>query len=250
MADIVLASLNVRSVKSTRRCVSTLQYLDSVKADVTFLQECGLPHLRNYRRWSRWWTRGLSVWSGGNDCRASGLGILLRGGDFSITQTKEVVAGRLLVADVKYRGTPLRLINVYASPVRSKRRDVLKQLAPLLVTSRPVVLAGDFNCSIGAAGRPGSADGRLDSTSRLLMETVKTAKLCDAFGTPTGGAQPKPTWTRPDGSARSRIDSIFLSEPLTVRTTDVTPVFFSDHCLLRATCHLRRTGRQGGGRGS
>ncbi|XP_062913064.1 uncharacterized protein LOC134351020, partial [Mobula hypostoma] len=241
--DLKLASLNVRSVKSTGRCVSAVRYLNTVNADVTFLQECGLPHLRSYRRWSRWWSQGLSVWSGGNDSRASGLGVLLRGGNFSITQVKEVVAGRLMIADVKYRGTPLRLINVYASPVRSERLAVFEQLPKLLVTPQPVVLAGDFNCTIDAAGGP----GRLDSTSRLLMETIKPAKLRDACRTPTGGAQPQATRTRSDGSARSRIDFLFLSEPLTVRSTDVTPVFFSDHCLLRATCLLREDQKAGRG---
>ena len=237
--ELKLASLNVRSIKSTARCVNALQYLAKVKADVIFLQECGLPHLRCYRWWSRWWPHGLTVWSGGNDCRASGLGILLRGGNFAITGVREVVGGRLLVVDVMYRGSPLRLINVYASPTQSERLAVLQQLPVLLAMSRQLVLAGDFNCIIDAAGRSGSADSRLDSTSKFLMEMVKDAKLRDAFSDPAGGSQPRFTWSRSDGLARSRIDFVFTTKAVTVRHIDLTPVFFSDHCLLQASCHLQ-----------
>ncbi|XP_067883682.1 histone H2B.2, sperm-like [Heterodontus francisci] len=65
-------------------------------------------------QWSRWWSHGPSIWSGGNDCRSSGLGILLWGGNFTISEVKEVVGGRLLVANVMCNNAPLRLINVYA----------------------------------------------------------------------------------------------------------------------------------------
>ena len=140
------ASVNVRRVRDGLRCASTLSSLANVKADLLFLQECGIPHLTSYRRWSRVWSHGPSIWSGGNDCRSSGLGILLRGGSFTISEVREVVGGRLLIADVTYRNCPLRLINVYAPAVKTERLAVLEQLPQLLTTSRPVILGGDFSC--------------------------------------------------------------------------------------------------------
>eukprot|EP00061_Rhincodon_typus_P004729 g23295.t1 len=62
---------------------------------------------------------------GGNDRCSSGLGILLRGGNFTISGVKEVVSGRLLLADITYRNAPLRLINVYAPAVKSERLAIL-----------------------------------------------------------------------------------------------------------------------------
>eukprot|EP00061_Rhincodon_typus_P003510 g20262.t1 len=148
-----IASINVWTVKSTVRCVSTLAYLTNIKANLLVLQECGIPHLSRYRKWSGAWTRGPLIWSRGNDCHSSGLAILLRGSNFTISQVQEVVVKRLLLADVTYKNAPLRLINVYTPVVRSERLAILQRLPPLLATSRPVILAGDFNCIIDADGR-------------------------------------------------------------------------------------------------
>eukprot|EP00061_Rhincodon_typus_P005327 g24699.t1 len=101
-----------------------------------------------------------------------GLGILLRGGNFTISEIKEVVGRHLLLADFTYRITPLRIFNVYAPAVKSKRLAILQQLPLLLATSRPVILAGDFNCIIDSDGRSGD-NSKLDATSRFLMETLK-----------------------------------------------------------------------------
>ncbi|XP_078415368.1 uncharacterized protein LOC144691177 [Cetorhinus maximus] len=79
------------------------------------------------------------------------------------------------------------------------------------------------------------------------MESVKNAKLYDIFSNPADGAQRRYTWSRPDGSIRSRVDFLFVSRAFTIRSTDVKPVFFSDHCLLLADCHLQEDQRVGRG---
>eukprot|EP00061_Rhincodon_typus_P013879 g40518.t1 len=171
------------------------------------------------------------------------LGILLRGGNFTISDVREVVGRHLLVVDVMYRNTPLRLINVYVLVVKSKRLTVLQHRPLLLATSRPVILAGDFNCIIDAVGGNGGADSKLDAMSRFLMETIKVAKLHDVFSTPADGAHHRYTWSWPDGSIRSRIDFLFVSCTFSVRCTDIKLVFFFDCCLLLANCHLQANQR-------
>eukprot|EP00061_Rhincodon_typus_P002161 g16781.t1 len=139
-----------------------------------------------------------------------GLQGLAHGLDFG-----EVVGWRLLLAIVTYKNAPLRLINVYAPAVWSERLAVLQRLPPLLATSRTVILAGDFNCNIDADGRSGAGiaggGSKRDVTARFLMDTVKDTKLLDVFSTPADGAQWRYTWSRPDGSIRSRIDFLFVS---------------------------------------
>eukprot|EP00061_Rhincodon_typus_P015113 g42612.t1 len=51
--------------------------------------------------------------------------------------------------------------------------------------------------------------------------------------------QRRHTWLRPDGSIRSRIDFLNVSHTFSVGSTDIKPMFFSDHCLLLADCHLQ-----------
>ncbi|XP_067897765.1 ATP-binding cassette sub-family C member 5-like [Heterodontus francisci] len=99
------------------------------------------------------------------------------GGNFTISEVKEVVSGRLLVADVMYNNAPLRLINVYTPVQCSERLTVFQQLPLLLATSRPVILGGDFNCIIDAAGQFGRDERKLDATSRFLIETISQLPL-------------------------------------------------------------------------
>eukprot|EP00061_Rhincodon_typus_P014270 g41191.t1 len=73
-----------------------------------------------------------------------------------------------------YRNGHLRVINVYTPLVKREQLAVLQHLPLLLAKSRPVILAGDFNCIFSAGG-----------------------------------------------------------------STNIRPLFFSDHCLLLTICHLQ-----------
>eukprot|EP00061_Rhincodon_typus_P014922 g42307.t1 len=77
------------------------------------------------------WTPGPLICYRGNDCCSSGLGILLRGGNFTISEVTEVMGGCVLIADVMNRNTALRLITMDTLAVKSERLAVLQQL-PLL----------------------------------------------------------------------------------------------------------------------
>eukprot|EP00061_Rhincodon_typus_P009323 g32744.t1 len=113
-----------------------------------------------------------------------------------------------LIADIMYRNAPPRLINVHALVVKSEQLVILQQLPPLLVMSRLVNLARDFNCTKGALSKP---------------DATRSAR--------------RYTWSLPDGSINSRIDFLFVSQMFSVRSTDIKAVFFSDHCLLLAVIY-------------
>eukprot|EP00061_Rhincodon_typus_P002432 g17559.t1 len=93
-------------------------------------------------------------------------------------------------------------VTTHNGAVRSEWSAILQRLPPLLATSRPVILAGDFNCITDADGRSGvgiaGGCSKLDVTSRFLIDMVKDAKLLDIFSTPADGVQQRYTWLRPD----------------------------------------------------
>lgn len=100
--EVKLASLNVRSVKSTALCVNDLQYQANTKADGTFLQECGCYTSK----------------ATGGDCDGGPIDCWYgwdQPGNFTITEVREVVGGLLLMVDVMYHSSPLRLINAYGA---------------------------------------------------------------------------------------------------------------------------------------
>eukprot|EP00061_Rhincodon_typus_P015748 g43602.t1 len=104
------------------------------------------------------------------------MGILLQGGNFTISEVQEVMGGHLLIADVTYGNDPRRIIHVYALVVKSEQLAILQQLPLLLATSRLIILAGDFSCFINGNARPRRADSELDATSRFLMDDQLTSK--------------------------------------------------------------------------
>lgn len=221
-------SINVRSIKSTARMVAVFSFLAGLDYQVLFLQECSIPYQRLYYDLSKWWTHGPSVWSGGNDGKSSGVVVLFKGRDFKVTESKELVPGRLLMVDVSYRNFSMRLINVYASPYKNSRFDLFQLIPAYLVVSKLIILAGDFNCVIDSEGRSRSSSTKLDKTSIFLGDLVKSAKLIDV-----GKQGGEFTWARADGSSATRIDFFFVSSMLKIQNCSTMPVFFSDH---RALC--------------
>ncbi|KAL2080684.1 hypothetical protein ACEWY4_024477 [Coilia grayii] len=187
--------------------------------DVLFLQECHVGGEEDVRALQEGWTGGPSVWGGGN-VRADGVGILFRGWDFTMHVVWEVVAGRVLCVDAGWRGVQLRLIYVYAPCVPGERRRVFAEVAPLLHTSRLVVLGGDFNSSLDTA------------PSGDLGGLVGGLPLVDAFRV-AGDGSPGFTWRNSRGQA-SRLDYLFVSAGVGVRGFVLQPLWLSDHCLIGA----------------
>ena len=228
MAEISIFSINVRSIKDTSRMRTALTFLSTHQSDVYMLQECGLPPLRRYSHLTSQWTLGPSYWSGGGNCRNAGVAILIRGGRFTVDSIHELVCGRLLVIDGSWAGEPIRLINVYAPPDTNARLELFQTLRMQLVTTRAVVIGGDFNCPIEEDGRSSSIYAKLDVTSKLLMEMISEASLRDAVGS-IGQGTVNYSWCRPDGSVRSRIDFVLTSRAVKHREFFMIPCFFSDH---------------------
>ncbi|KAJ1212636.1 hypothetical protein NDU88_000291 [Pleurodeles waltl] len=225
---ISLLTLNVRSVKDQVRRVGTLSFLAAQNHDVCFLQECGIPYAQSYSQLERQWTHGPSFWSGGNDCKSSGVAILIKGRHFTTDRVTEQVNGRVLVVDGSWSGEPVRLINVYAPPEKNERLEMFRVLRMQLVTSRTILMGGDFNCTVELDGRTGSDSAGMDVTSRLLVEMTGEASLQDVVGSMGPNAR-NYSWSRPDGSVHSRIDFLFTSPTVKPGRNSMVAVHFSDH---------------------
>lgn len=236
MSNLNIFSINVRSIRDRNRLLTVLTFLPSQGCDVYMLQECALPSSRSYNYLARQWSHGPSYWSGGGSTGAAGAAILVRGNAFTLDSVREMVCGRLLIVDGSWAGEPVRLINVYAPLVGSERLELFQLLRTQLVTTRAVVLGGDFNCPIEEAGRT-SARTDLDSSSKLLVEMVTQASLRDAVGS-MGEGLSNYSWSRPNGSQRSRIDFVFTSRAVKHTRCTMVPCFFSDHRAIRLQATL------------
>ncbi|KAJ1169554.1 hypothetical protein NDU88_001447 [Pleurodeles waltl] len=146
----------------------------------------------------------------------------------------ELEGGRALVVDGSWAGEPVRLINVYAPSDVGERRELFQRLRPQLVTSRTIMMGGDFNCILESGDRCGTraGEGWMDDGAKLLAEMVGEASLTDVIGSMGVDAR-NFTWSRPDGSVRSRIDFVFTSRSVRIRQHSMVTVHFSDHRAFR-----------------
>ncbi|CAJ0966526.1 unnamed protein product [Ranitomeya imitator] len=192
---------------------------------------------KSFKHLAREWSHGPSYWSGGGDCKSAGVAILIRGNAFTLESFQELVCGRLLVVDGNWGGEPVRFINVYAPPLKNERLEVFQTLRLQLATTRTLVMAGDFNCPIEEDVRSSDTSAKLDITSKLLIEMVTEARLEDVVGS-MGRGSVNYSWSRPDGSLRSRIDFVFTSRAVRQSRYSMVPCFFSDHRAIRLQCVL------------
>ncbi|KAM3909909.1 uncharacterized protein RB166_020538 [Leptodactylus fuscus] len=70
---------------------------------IASLNECNIQNGMDYGHLEKSWKHGPSVWSGGNDSKSSGIGILCRGTHVDIISTEEIVPGRMLLLNVLFK---------------------------------------------------------------------------------------------------------------------------------------------------
>lgn len=135
-----------------------------------------------------------------------------------IESTNVIRPGRMIVADVRWRGVAFRFVNVYAPSKLGEREGFLDDLAPVLFTNRLVVLGGDFNVSLDNA------------SGKDLAQLVTNFSLRDSFRL-AGGLEPTYTW-RNNRQEASRLDYVFLPDHMKVINYIQQPMWCTDHCLV------------------
>ncbi|KAJ7988617.1 hypothetical protein DPEC_G00311070 [Dallia pectoralis] len=194
--------------------------------------------LKNYTYLKQEWSPGDSEWSGSNVDRADGVAILLKNPNIHFTKITYTDPGRLIVAEISYHNTKVKLINVYAPTNQQERLSFIRKLRPVLLGYLPVVVAGDFNCALRDVDR---SRPRNDCSSRELIDIINEYQLQDLGR----DLVPRYTWVSSNGQSFSRIDLHLLEPTLTASGTTSAATFFSDHRQLTTTVHLpdRQTNR-------
>ncbi|KAJ1129552.1 hypothetical protein NDU88_007920 [Pleurodeles waltl] len=97
-----------------------------------------------------------------------------------------------------------------------------------LVTSRTILMDGDFNCTVEMDGHTGSDSAGMDMTPRLLVEKTGEASLQDVIGS-MGPNTRNFSWSRMDRSVRSQINILFTSPTVKPGWSSMVAIYFWDH---------------------
>lgn len=101
-----------------------MDYLESVKADIICVQECGVGDLRGVTKWGK----GTAVWTPCYETKLEGVGALLKNENIKVLSYEEVVPGRCLSVMLEYENEKIRLFNCYAPADKRGRKEFLGAL--------------------------------------------------------------------------------------------------------------------------
>lgn len=218
---IKIVSLNVRSLRSPRRRATLYDFLDLQKADIILVQECNLEKRLCYENIKKHW-KGNAEFSGGNDNKCVGVGILTSA-EWEIVNVEDLYPGRLLMLKIKKGDQKIKVFSIYASNVKEERKELFEILQLFILGTEPIIIGGDLNCTI-------DGDQKNDSSVTLLKEVISSVNLRDVWKACGSDPRKKQTWK--NRRSESRIDYFFISEDIFAKKFGTEDACLSDHKLI------------------
>lgn len=202
MCFLNVATLNVRGINSNVFRQQKIDYLLNTNSDILCTQELRLTTDEDVKNVCDMWYKGKSVISIGENS-ADGVGIFFNTQEVNIIRRRDIIPGRLLMIDCFYRKDKYRIINVYTSPERTKKKQLFKRLRELLSVGYNIILCEDFNTVISENDRHSAVPFTLTSEGKVLKEICEEFKLIDVYRSlnPSGF-----DFTRFDAKTKTRID--------------------------------------------
>lgn len=235
-----VATLNVRGLADRRRQSQVCRLVLEKELNIVAIQETKVEGEEQTQRMMQQLTAHHNVCI----CHAVGVSggcmLLIKQSLGAVIQN--VVAcleGRLIVCDFAIMSRDWRAVVIYA-PTRAEERKVFFEgLRAWLDTERLILLLGDFNCVCSARDKSSETRFR-DASTSVLQETVEEFCLEDVGDVMVGSQAVQ--FTHFQGRSHARLDRAYVSLEILSKCHDyrVTPVSFSDHCLVSFTIGGRK----------
>lgn len=233
MAELTCFTLNVNGLKSKDRQLYLKDFIAKNNIDILCLQE---THIDNY-----FISKNIEhllglenriLWSFGQG-RCNGVAILFINQNIRYSNFYCGFDGRLIVSDFALHENKFRLINLYAPNNESDRNIFFDDLVPRLVTSKHLIITGDYNFVFNTElDKIGGNSERGTVGSKTFSNILKNFVLTDAFRY----LFPKRklvTWYRhfEHESIGCRLDRFYISSFLkeNIVKCDILPCSISDH---------------------
>ena len=228
MAALKLCSINVNGFRDKIKPKIILSRLLELHFDIVFLQETHITNIMESKKFTKLW-KGKTIMSFGSN-RSRGVGILFSSNlNFKLESFNYDFEGRVICADITLVNTKLRLINVYTPNIPSERRQFIKNLQAYLITSREIILGGDWNCIEDLSlDKMAGDEHRGTDGAKELLQLRNDFYLKDVFRV----KYPKQRqFSYRKGPIHVRLDRFYMSDSLLPWIKDIkyTPCSISDH---------------------
>lgn len=229
---IKIATLNVRGLSAKRRQNQLYRLVTEHDLDIVAIQETKVEGEDQTERMVRPFARRYEVCVAHAVGLSSGCILLIRQSLGAVVQSVNTCeSGRFIVCDFSLSSENWRVICLYAPTKAQERREFFEEIESYLKCERRLILAGDFNCV--CAGRDKTSGKKHnDASTAVLRDMTAEFHLEDVGECLCSGKSV--IFTHFQGTSHARLDRVYVSAefiPL-CRDYSVTPVAFSDHCLV------------------
>jgi len=227
MDSLKLISLNVRGLNDKLKCRKLTQWFKDSSFDVIFLQETYLTKGKEHII-TELWDVNNSLHALSNSSHSRGVSILINPKlNAEIIDHYTCDDARTLIVNVNVRGDVICFINVYAPNKVNSRKEyfirLFKSLSSKCLNDHMIIMAGDFNCCLQPEDRlPNSHEN--DYSRSSLTDLLHKYGMSDA--SQVLSKRPPYTWENGDGSIKSRLDYIFISEKYKTCVVSLISRFF------------------------
>lgn len=232
---IRVATLNVRGLSERRRQNQLYRLVVLHDIDIVALQETKVESEALTERMVQPFRARYNVCVSHAVGKSGGCVLLVRQNLGVVVQAVSVCSvGRFVVCDCIFQSQEWRLICIYAPTKADVRGKFFDEIRRFFETERLIIFLGDFNCVLSASDKSSEAPFR-DASTSALNEILNDFGLDDACESVSGFKTVR--YTHFQGSSHARLDRVYVSLELLRFCSDcaVTPVSFSDHCLVSVT---------------
>ena len=229
-----ITTININGFRETHKRNKIWELLKIYNFDLILLQETHINSKLLASQIEKEWG-GKTFWSFSYSNQSTGVGILVNKnlylGKYSFCHDTD---GRLLIVDITINNIDFRIINIYAPNECKDRVDFFNNIQQYCVTSRFLILAGDFNCieNIGLDKLGGNSMYGSQGIESLL-EMKNNFNLIDPFRTKYPLVK-EFTWFAAGKLIMERLDRFYISHHSLhlVKQVSHEKIIYSDHALV------------------
>ncbi|PVD32215.1 hypothetical protein C0Q70_07644 [Pomacea canaliculata] len=149
-ATMRISTLNCRGLRHDHKINALHQHIQKHNIDILLLQETHIDSLQIGNEIAQK-LDGKIIWSLTTP-RGKGAALYINNKlNAEIHHFQTDFLGRYITATVTINACTMQITNIYAPNDLRERKNFFKDLYPLLATSHPQILAGDFNCIANSA---------------------------------------------------------------------------------------------------
>ena len=221
--------MNINGLNNDNKRNEFFQILHNKKFDIIFIQETHTNADAISKIRTEW--NGKSIWHSGGNAKNSRVAILFsKSLNIEFLKTEKVSDGRMIKCLAQTENQIFQLINIYTPTNPKDRLTFFKEIQKSIEKRNNTILAGDFNMLEDILLH--KIGGNTSNTHLIGLSTLTEIKnqsnLIDVWRKINPDKRLF-TYHNPDKTIHTRLDRIYMTDNITIKTPTIYPIALSDH---------------------